>query len=323
MLTLKNFIISAAEIFFPKSIILILRCCAGERDMHYDTILSRTSVRRYESRVLESSLLERMDYMISQVDGLGSRNIFHCPRFKYEKQGKAASALGPFGRIFSTPYFFAPCIEGDPSALVDLGFRSQQIVLELWEQGIGSCYIGCTHQQQRVIGLLGLPGQVRIVSFIVFGVPADNQSKYLYQKISQTFANSRSRTDLDELFTSQFELKALRKSEVMMKIIEAGRRAPSATNAQPWRFEINDKYFIILAKRQGIGKIYDLDQTYALHDCGICMSNMSQAAQSLGSPIMWEPLPPEEAGRQNGLLAVARFKISQVKGTDDQHQIKI
>ncbi len=185
------------------------------------------------------------------------------------------------------PYFFAPFIIGKKNNLIDLGFRTQQIVLFLWNRGIGSCYIGCAHRQNQVKKLLKFPDGCNIISFVIFGLPDTNQSLRLYQKLALIFTRSKKRFSFEELFLGNPLPKNISKSNIIMKILEAGRLSPSATNAQPWRFEIKDEKFIIYAHQKKVANIFDLEQGYSLHDTGICMSNMSQAAEALGTEIHW------------------------------------
>lgn len=281
----------------------------------YETILSRFSVRRFDTESSDNAKLSDTNTILDNIDGLNLNNEFECLVFKYDQNDKTARVLGVFGRIFSAPYFLAPFITGDLFSIVDLGFRAQMAILRLWALGIGSCYIGCVHNQKRVIDLLGLPKNARIISMVVFGIPSKDQNKYLYQRISQVFTRSKSRLDTSGLFLDGPSNTTSNKDDILKRIIEAGRFAPSATNSQPWRFKIDGNYFGIYAKRKTLAKIYDLDQEYALHDVGICMANMSAAANSLGTKIKWEKIFDGNKTKYDGLIPVARFNKDRLRGS--------
>lgn len=276
----------------------------------YDQIINRFSVRRYQQAEFEVSLLHVIEKITKHTDSLRVNDTFSCGIYKYDSRLKTSGALGFFGKIFHAPYFLAPSITGDIQSLVDLGFRTQQIVLDLWREGIGSCYIGCVHHQKHVIDLLDLPKSARMVSMVAFGIPAENQSKYLYQKISQTFAHSKRRIDYDGLFLEGSLPYFAGLSEELKAIIEAGRQSPSAINSQPWRFRINQGYFEILALRKSISRLYDHAQEYTLHDVGICMANMSRAARALGTEIHWELSPIASDDSQEKKTPIARYRIN-------------
>jgi hypothetical protein len=282
-----------------------------EMESTYNQILGRFSVRRYLQQTLQPSQLTRIEESISSAEALDLNNIFSCQLYKYDSQNKSSGAMGIYGRIFHAPYFLAPSITGDIKSLVDLGFRSQQIVLDLWQMGIGSCYIGCVHQQKRVINLLDLPKSTRVVSMVAFGFSAEDQSKYLYQKVSQAFTRSKQRLEYNELFLDGTISHFANLSKDNKDIIEAGRQSPSATNAQPWRFRINQEFFEISAVRKSISRLYDMDQEYTLHDVGICMANMSRAASALGSEIHWEFCPIAEHDPKKIISPVARYRITR------------
>ena len=253
----------------------------------YNAILARHSVRRYrQTRLNEKELSGVMD--LSKVSETLENNQFSLKLFDYNPETQAGKALGGFGRIMKPPHFVAPCISGNHLSTVDLGFRTQHIVNALWRRGIGSCFVGCAHKQEQVKRLLELPDETRVISFVIFGFPENDQSLRLYQKVSQIFTKSKKRFSLEELFIDHQIPKIIKMDKQISKILEAGRAAPSATNAQPWRFGINNNHFIIYARQKIVANIFDLNQDYSLHDTGICMANMSQTAEALGTPLHWQ-----------------------------------
>ena len=254
----------------------------------YKLLLSRHSIRRYEPDLFGEDELSKFREADSTVNSLDKNNSFEIRVFDYHPESLSGKALGGFGRIMKPPYFLAPSISGGTNSLVDLGFRTQQIVLDMWNKGIGSCYVGCAHRQNRVKQLLKISGNARIISFVIFGKPDTNQSLRLYQKVSQFFTRSKKRLSFEELFKDKKIPKSMMRENGFKKILEAGRQAPSATNSQPWRFEIKDDRFTIYAHQKRIANIYDLEQGYSFHDTGICMANMSIAAKVLGKKIKWQ-----------------------------------
>jgi hypothetical protein len=276
----------------------------------YNQILSRFSVRRYLPEGLGTQRIAALESSFSPSKVLYLDNAFSIKIFKFDPKNRISGALGPFGRIFKAPYFLAPYTIGQKNPMIDLGYRTQQIVLNLWREGIGTCYIGCAHHPQRVKELLALPAEARIVSLVVFGIPAHDQSKYIYQKISQAIARSSKRLGYDELFLEKSAEKFDELPDDHKKIIEAGRQAPSATNAQPWRFKIENDHLVIIANRRLPGRIYDIHQDYTMHDTGICMANISRAGEALGKRIDWEMLIETNAYPERQLFTIARYKIT-------------
>jgi nitroreductase len=254
----------------------------------YKHLLARHSIRRYEPTLMGEDDLSRIRKASETINFLDENNLFEIKIFDYLPDSLSGKALGGFGRIMKPPHFLAPFISGGTNSLVDLGFRTQQIVLDMWSHGIGSCYVGCAHRQNRVKQLLNISDKARIISFVIFGRPDINQSLRLYQKISQFFTRSKKRLSFEELFIDKKFPAELRRDIVFKKILEAGRQAPSATNAQPWRFGSKEGRFTIYAHQKKVANIYDLEQGYSFHDTGICMANIGKAANALGKKIRWQ-----------------------------------
>ena len=254
----------------------------------YNSLLARHSTRRYQAKLVSDDELLQVRQLSATIEALDKDNKFEIKVYQYQPETTKGKALGVYGHIMKPPYFFAPIITGTNNALVDLGYRTQQMVMNLWNEGFGSCYVGCAHRQNHVRQLMGISDQFRIISFVIFGRPDKNKSLRLYQRISKLFTRSKDRLPYEKLFLGNQSTEKLLRDPVMKKILDAGRFAPSATNAQPWRFDTLDGHFIIYAHHKKIANLYDLEQGYAQHDTGICMANMSLAAKALGAEIHWQ-----------------------------------
>lgn len=281
----------------------------------YKHLLSRHSIRRYRQDLMDENGLLKIIKLSKTIDFLNENYEFKIQTFNYLPDSPSGKALGGFGRIMKPPYFFAPYISGGTNSLVDLGFRTQQIVLGMWNQGTGSCYVGCAHRQFRVKQLLDISDQARIFSFVIFGEPDTNQSLRLYQKLSQFFTRSKKRLPFEELFIDNKLPLILKKDIVFKKILEAGRQAPSATNSQPWRFEYKNDRFVIYAHQKRLANIYDLQQGYSFHDTGICMANMSMAAKALGKKFKWQLVSTDDKIQPltETNLPIAYFEIDDLR----------
>ena len=278
-------------------------------------IFERKSIRQYRSESIQSELLARIPDWVEGVQGLEQASHFAADIHDFDLREKPSQALGGFGRIMSPPHFLAPLIIGGEHALVDLGFRTQQIVMDMWGHGIGSCYIGCVHRQKRAKTALGVPTEATIAAFIVFGVPDWNQPERLYRQISRLFTRSHRRKPLEDLFLDSDWQEMATEASILRHVLEAGRHAPSAMNAQPWRFRIKDGKLAVFAKINDANRIYDLNQDYPLHDAGICLANMYMAAREFGCAIEWnlsETRKPEFIKGQQ-LMRIADFPIKDFR----------
>jgi len=283
-------------------------------EISYQDIITRTSVRRYADKKIDVSDLSDLMQLNDCLPGIFSENQYQLKIYDYDPQSTVGKAVGGFGRIFNPPYVCLPYITGKEYLLEDLGFRNEQFVLYLWSHGIGSCYIGCIHRQEKVRASLDLPVNAVFTSFIIFGFPHQNQSLHLYRKISQLVVQSKERLSFDELFIDDGWKSLMRNNQNFAKVMEAGRRSPSAQNIQPWRFATESNFINIFAKLRRIGRIYDFRQQYAAHDIGICMGNIGAAVKSLGVDLEWERIETKRdfSGIDDNLLPIGRLYINGI-----------
>lgn len=278
-------------------------------------VFERKSIRHYLPSKLDKKIIQGLQFLKNRVEVLEKENTLQINFHDYSHTDVASQALGSFGKIISAPHFFVPFMAGKEYTLPDLGYRTQQIILEMWRSGIGSCYIGCAHRQKKVSELLKLPSDATVIACVVFGIADKNQTEKFYRKISQVFVRSNSRLDVKDVFLNGSGVYFNDLDETIKKIINAGRFAPSAVNAQPWRFLIKDDYFYIFAKLNQIGKINDQKNAYCLHDTGICMANMSVMAKELGYYLQWKRLNNHDAKLLDGpfLMPISSFSISDIR----------
>ncbi len=59
---------------------------------------------------------------------------------------------------------------GQPTHTVDLSIACSFLILEAWEQGLGTCWLG-TFNEEEVKRLLAIPGHMRVVTMIPLGYP--------------------------------------------------------------------------------------------------------------------------------------------------------
>ena len=105
-------------------------------------------------------------------------------------------------------------------------------------------------------------------------------------------ARSRSRLPLYKLVRG---LPREKWPEWVSVCLEAARLAPSATNRQPWGFDVQENSVTVFVRTGGP----EFSVSKRL-DCGIAMLHLEVAAANCGCKGEWEFLPPPQ---------VARFKL--------------
>jgi len=62
-------------------------------------------------------------------------------------------------------------VNGQPYYMLDIGISMQQLMLEAWNQGLGTCWIGWI-KEEEIRSILGIPENVRVVALTPLGYPA-------------------------------------------------------------------------------------------------------------------------------------------------------
>lgn len=64
---------------------------------------------------------------------------------------------------------------GQPRYTVDLSIATSYMILEAYEQGLGTCWLG-SFDEAKVKEILGIPEKVRVVAITPLGYPAESPS---------------------------------------------------------------------------------------------------------------------------------------------------
>jgi len=283
----------------------------------YNLILSRNSVRRYRQEKLDSTILDTIEDICNSVQPLITGNSFYFQILDYHDR-PSIQKLGGTGKLMRPSHVLVPSMVGSNHVLEDLGYRTQQIVLGIWNLGIGSCYIGCVHHRSTWKNRISGIDYAQIVANVAFGYPSEGFETRIIKTIYDNFFNTGYRFPVEMIyFQHSFDHPSVPQGG-LAKIINAGRMAPSAVNAQPWRFLDKDNRVTLYIILKRTGRIFDRNQNYAYHDAGVCMANMKVAADSLGFPLNWSLVESKDGINVDGYLYLP---ISYFNKPDDSESM--
>jgi nitroreductase len=252
--------------------------------------LARHSVRRYDSRPLDSDTLALVRNLVEEVKPLVPANRFEVLTRNLASDEDYVRAAGAYGRIFGAPHCLVPYIVGESYPLVDLGYRVEQIAVGLARLDIGSCYLGALKREDVIRSRFGLPGAARIGALLVFGHPATDLGSRALNAVTSFAVGATSKHPPERLFfRDTFDRPAVPPDE-WMPIVEAARSAPSAVNAQPWRLLWRDDTLYLFVRRENPRYGRGSATEYRFYDGGICMGNIALAMEALGRPVQWRLL---------------------------------
>lgn len=260
----------------------------------YQAILARRSVRRYEKSPLDKDLLAQIQGIVSTAKPLIPDNHFEVLMEDVSPGEDLVATLGGYGRILSPPHYLVPYIVGGEHSLEDLGYRVEQVAVRLTSLGIGSCYIGCLGREAAVRTRFGLPDDARIGAFLIFGWPSGALGDRAFNTVMRTFAGATNKLPVARIFFEDTFDTPADPPTWLAPLGEAARNAPSAVNAQPWRFLWRDERLYLFVKRHNPRYGSGATAEYRLYDGGICMANVALAMEALEMEGCWQMLTGRE-----------------------------
>lgn len=143
----------------------------------------RRSIRRYGDRPVED---EKLAAVLEAARLAPSWANLQCwtyvvVRDPSVKEAVAATLKGnPIQKaVAAAPVLIVACadpeksghVNGQPYYMLDIGIGLQQLMLEAWNQGLGTCWVGWIREDE-IRSVLGIPDGIRVVALTPLGYPA-------------------------------------------------------------------------------------------------------------------------------------------------------
>ncbi len=261
-----------------------------------DVISRRKSVRKYDDQPLAGGLRAKVEALLARerVGFFGGRPRFALVEREVAREEKGAK-LGTYGFIKGARNFVAGAIARRPGAEEDYGYALEAIILELTSLGLGTCWLGGTFSRAEYGRLLSLAGDEFVPAVTPVGFAAERRGAL--ERLVRWGAKSDSRLPWEKIFFDQtIDCPLIRESAgEHAEVLEALRRAPSASNKQPWRVLRQDERFhLFLLPTPGYRKLVAVTDLQRI-DMGIAMSHFEAAAKALNLPGSWRVDAPDEA----------------------------
>jgi hypothetical protein len=147
----------------------------------------------------------------------------------------------------------------------------------------------------------GLPATARIGAFLVFGYPTDSLRGRAFNVGARWLVGATNKLPAERLFFHETFDNPIMPPTELAQLVEAARHAPSATNAQPWRFLWRTGVLYIFVQRNNPRYGEGPGAEYRFFDGGICMGNVTLALEVLEMAGRWQLLASRRC--LSGLLA--------------------
>lgn len=222
----------------------------------HSAVGQRFSVRKYR----QEPNAEELETLFAQAKSLSACGV----RIALAQNAKAFSPmlLGA-GKVKGTTWFAAFLSRNADENMV--GYLGEAFVLECTAMGLNTCWLGM-YNKKTVAAAIRMSEDEELTCITPIGIGAESYA-------------ARPRKPLDKLTgLSQEELQGL--PEWQRMALECARMAPSATNAQPWRYVIEGESIRVCptGNNFGFGKI----------DCGITMLHLELGAAHGGVAGEWK-----------------------------------
>lgn len=267
----------------------------------------RFSVRSYTDRSVPPGLLDRLLATPETVDPLTDAP----PRVALISGVDAVKnvltfMVGSYGLVQNAPHLLVGILpEESERARIDLGYVLEHVVLEATRLDLGTCWITGSYDAARAGDAVALgPGEVP-AAVCALGYPTEEGLGRFHSRLIRRLAGGHKRKPLTDIVFSQRWGEAWSPDDAdpaLVTLLEHARLAPSARNAQPWRFIVDaDGVALAVVKPMFI-------------DAGIVMSHVSLAAEASERRGEWELLLRDDALAAEGRLPgrahpVAKFRF--------------
>ncbi|MDT8782150.1 MAG: nitroreductase family protein [Candidatus Bathyarchaeia archaeon] len=157
-----------------------------------DVILTRRSIRRYETRDIPQDVLENIFEAGRQSPSAVNKQPIRFIAVT-DKELKKIFSDALFNRfIKDAPVVLVGCADVGALltgkwAVVDTCIALENMVIAAWSLGVGSCWIGAFNEE-KIKKLLNIPERWKIVALVTFGYPAEQPRPRKKKKIEELFS---------------------------------------------------------------------------------------------------------------------------------------
>lgn len=165
----------------------------------FSAICGRRSIRKFSSQeVGEETLNLVLEAARLSPSAANKQSWKFIVIREKETISKIAQAAGGQRFVEQAPVIIVSC-GTDPEGVmmcgqnrytVDVSIATAYLILEAYEQGLGTCWLG-RFDEQKVKDLLGIPNEVRIVAVTVMGYPSESPTQTPRKNIEEIVSYER------------------------------------------------------------------------------------------------------------------------------------
>lgn len=249
-----------------------------------EAMKERRSVRSFNGERLGSEIIDALKKDIDEASSpFGGSVSIRLKAFDLKGDYKPST----YGMISKAVDFFLLGIKKDIESALTAGFRFEQVVLEAWQKGLGTCWIAATFKGSDFDRGESWPEGEELLVICPVGVAAKPTIK---EKLTRFTLGSKNRKPFASLFFNGNFATPLSLESRFGEALEMMRLAPSSTNSQPWRGLVDGNKVIFYYKPKSAASVLD---------CGIGFRHFYNTEMFYGRTgkfVIEEttPTPPED-----------------------------
>lgn len=165
----------------------------------FSTVKGRKSIRAYSSRDIEDEKLKLVLEAGRLAPSANNRQEWKFIVVKNpETRKRLVEAAGGQSFLGEAPVVLVACGTeaskvmscGQYAYTIDVSIALSFMILEAWEQGLGTCWLG-HFNEEKVKEILNIPREVRVVAMTPLGYPAENPAARSRKSLSEIISYER------------------------------------------------------------------------------------------------------------------------------------
>jgi nitroreductase len=264
-----------------------------------EIIQQRFSCRSYLDEAIREDDQRKLREVLEtlHVGPLGTRARFNLVAATQDDR-LSLKGLGTYGFIKHPTAFIIGAIEGGQKNLEDYGYLLELAVLAATDLGLGTCWLGGSFTQSSFAKKISLRDSETIPAVIASGNMIEKHGR---NGQIRRYLSANRRLPSEQIFFAEKFCNPLvtELNGTYAKPLEMVRRAPSASNKQPWRIvRMGNSWHFYLQRTKNYGKgtmlfgilrLADLQRV----DMGIAMCHFDLTARELGLHGRWSVEDPK------------------------------
>lgn len=238
-----------------------------------DAITKRVSTRSFEDKDLAKENIEAIISLVKKYQSVVGPfgNQFELTFNLNNKRETNGKKIGTYGLLRNVPAYIGGVCNNELESIVDFGYVFEKLILELTMLDYGTCWLGGTFKRKNYRSELKENQIIPAISPVGF---IANKRTFIDRAIRSS-AQSNNRLSDNLIFFDYISGKEMSKELdiVLKQSLSLVKRAPSASNKQPWRLFIDDNtVHVYIERTPNYAKVikYDIQAI----DIGIALSHL-------------------------------------------------